>query len=121
MIDKIHRNLNIYEACVPDRMHYIDLGLFKYQLDFTQDILKEVRRMKLLKIFDDHLHQISCFSRLKLLSKLGNLKIATASDYHYLMKVTLFVLDDIFDEWNGITCDELCDLYSKFSNMYLMS
>jgi hypothetical protein len=37
------------------------------------------------------------------------------------MKVALFALNDIFDGWNGITCDELCDLYSKFSNMYLMS
>jgi hypothetical protein len=121
LIDKIHRNLNIYEACIPDRMHHIDLSLFKYQLDFTQDILKEIRGMELLKIFDDHLHQIPHFPHLKLLSKLDKLKIATASDYHHLMKVALFALDDIFDGWNGITCDELCDLYSKFSNMYLMS
>jgi len=102
-------------------MHHIDLGLFKYQLDFTQDILKEVGGMELLKIFDDRLCQISRFPRLKLLSKLGNLKIATASDHRHLMKVALFALDDIFDRWNGITCDELCDLYPKFSNMYLMS
>ena len=102
-------------------MHHIDLGLFKYQLDFTQDILKEVGGMELLKIFDDRLRQIPRFPRLKLLSKLGNLKIATASDHRHLMKVAFFALDDIFDRWNGITYDELCDLYSKFSNMYLMS
>lgn len=121
MIDKIHRNLNIYEACVPDRMHHIDLGLFKYQLDFTLDILKEAGGTELLKNFDDRLRQIPRFPRLKLLSKLDKLKIATASDYRHLMKVTIFALDDIFDAWNGITCDELCDLYSKFSDMYLMS
>jgi hypothetical protein len=102
-------------------MHHIDLGLFKYQLDFTQDILKEVGGTELLKIFDDCLRQIPRFPRLKLLSKLGNLKIATASDHRHLMKVALFALDDIFDRWNGITCNKLCDLYSKFSNMYLMS
>jgi hypothetical protein len=121
LIDKIHRNLNIYEACIPDRMHHIDLGLFKYQLDFTQNILKEVGGTELLKIFDDRLRQIPRFPRLKLISKLDKLKIATASDYRHLMKVALFALDDIFDGWNGITCDELYDLYSKFSNMYLMS
>jgi hypothetical protein len=121
LIDKIHRNLNIYEACIPDRMHHIDLSLFKYQLDFTQDILKEVREAELLKIFDDRLCQILHFSRLKLISKLDKLKIAIASDYRHLMKVVLFALDDIFDGWNGITCNEFCDLYSKFSNMYLMS
>ena len=43
------RNLNIYEACVPDRMHHIDLGLFKYQLEFTQDILKAVGGTELQK------------------------------------------------------------------------
>ena len=47
------RNLNIYEACVSDRMHHIDLGLFKYQLEFTQNILKEVEGTQLQKDFDD--------------------------------------------------------------------
>ncbi|GES87425.1 hypothetical protein GLOIN_2v1785275 [Rhizophagus clarus] len=51
-------NLNIYEACVPDRMHHIDLSLFKYQFEFTQEILKDVRGLDLLKVFDDHLRQI---------------------------------------------------------------
>jgi hypothetical protein len=37
------------------------------------------------------------------------------------MKIALFALDDVFDEWNEITCNELCDLYSKFSKMYIMS
>ena len=102
-------------------MHHIDLGLFKYQLEFTQEILKEVEGTELLKVFDDHLRKIPRFSGLKLLSKMGHLKMATASDYRHLMKIVLFALDDTFDEWNGITCDELCDLYSKFNNMYLMS
>ena len=102
-------------------MHHIDLGLFKYQLEFTQEILKIVGRTELQMIFDNCLRQIPHFSGLKLLSKLGHLKLSTASDYRNLMKVVLFALDDIFDKWNGITCNELCDLYSKFGNMYLMS
>jgi len=118
---KFCRNLNIYEACVPDRMHHIDLGLFKYQLEFTQEILKQVRGTELQKVFDDRFRRIPRFPGLKLLSKLGHLKVATASDYRHLMKIALFALDDIFEEWNGIMCDELCDLYSKFGNMYLMS
>src|SRR5688572_6164868 len=102
-------------------MHHIDLGLFKYQLEFTQEILKQVRGTELQKVFDDRLRKIPRFPGLKLLGNLGHLKVATASDYRHLMKIALFALDDIFDEWNGITCDELCDNYSKFSNMYLMS
>ena len=73
------------------------------------------------KVFDDHLRKIPRFPGLKLINKLGHLKMATASDYQNIIKIALFALDDIFDEWNDITCDELCELYSKFSKMYVMS
>jgi len=33
-------NINIYEATVPDRMHHLDLGLFHYQIDFTQNLIR---------------------------------------------------------------------------------
>ena len=102
-------------------MHQIDLGLFKYQLEFTQEILKKAGGRELMKIFNDHFRQIPRFPGLKLLSKLGQLKVATASDYRHIMKIALFALDDIFDEWGEITCNELCDLYSKFNKMYIMS
>ena len=104
-------------------MHHIDLGLFKYQLDFTQDILKEVGGADLQKEFDTRLRQIPRFPGLKLINKLGHLKVVTAADYRHIMKIAIFALDDIFEEsWNGIvTCDELCNLYAKFSKMYIMS
>ncbi|RIB01928.1 hypothetical protein C2G38_2229269 [Gigaspora rosea] len=35
------RNFNIYEAIIPDRMHALDLGLFKYMLDYTKELLYE--------------------------------------------------------------------------------
>ena len=81
IIENLIRNLNIYEACVPDRMHHIDLGLFKYQWDFTQDLLKEVGGTELQKKMDDRLRQIPRFSRLKLFSKVGQLKMMTAGDF----------------------------------------
>lgn len=103
-------------------MHHIDLGLFKYQLEFTQDILKEVGGTELQKIFDNRLRQIPRFSGLKLISKLGHLKVITAADYRHMMKIVLFALDGIFEgSWNQITCDELCNLYAKFSKMYMIS
>ncbi|GBC01096.1 hypothetical protein RclHR1_40670001, partial [Rhizophagus clarus] len=114
-------NSQIYEACVSNRMHHIDLGLFKYQFEFTQEILKDVRGLDLLKVFDDRLHQIPRFPGLKLISKVGHLKVVTAADYRHIMKVALFAVDNIFEEWNQITCDELCNLYVKFSKMYIMS
>jgi hypothetical protein len=103
-------------------MHHIDLGLFKYQLEFTQDILKEVGGVDLQKEFDSHLRQIPRFPGLKLISNLGRLNVITAADYRHIMKIALFALDGIFEEsWNQITCDELCDLYAKFGKMYMMS
>ena len=89
--------MNIYEVYVPDHMHHIDLSLFKYQLDFTHDILKEVGGTELLEKFDGRLRQIPRFPGLKLFSKLGQLKVMTAADYRHVMKIVLFALDDIFD------------------------
>lgn len=102
-------------------MHHIDLGLFKYQLEFTQEILKEVGGTELLKVFDDRIRQIPRFPGLKLLSKLGQLKVMTAADHRHIMKVAIFALDDIFDEWDQVTCSDLCALYAKFGKMYLIS
>ena len=103
-------------------MHHIDLGLFKYQLEFTQNILKEVENVDLQNEFDDRIRKIPHFPGLKLISKLGQLKMITAADYRYIMKIALFVLDGIFEEsWNQITCTELCNLYANFNKMYIMS
>src|SRR5688572_26950727 len=103
-------------------MYHIDLGLFKYQLEFTQDILKEVRKIELQREFNDRLRKIPHFPGLKLINKLSQLKVITAADYCHIMKIALFALNEIFEEsWNQITCDELCNLYAKFSQMYMMS
>jgi hypothetical protein len=103
-------------------MHHIDLGLFKYQLEFTQEVLKQVGGLELQKNFDERLCQIPRFSGLKLLSKLGAIKVMTAADYRHIMKIAIFALDEIFDdEWNQITCTEICNIFAKFSKMYIMS
>lgn len=103
-------------------MHHIDLGLFKYQLEFTQDILKEVGGVDLQKEFDERIRQIPRFPGLKLISKLGHLNVITAADYRHIMKIVIFALDEIFDEtWNEINCNNICELYVKFNKMYMMS
>jgi hypothetical protein len=84
------RNLNIYEVCVSDRMHHIDLGLFKYQLEFTQEILKKVGGLELQKIFNERLRHIPRFPGLKLLSKVGQLQVMIASNYRHIMKIVIF-------------------------------
>ena len=37
------------------------------------------------------------------------------------MKIAIFALDEIFGEWDQITCKELCELYAKFGRMYIIS
>ncbi|GET00661.1 hypothetical protein GLOIN_2v1783703 [Rhizophagus clarus] len=55
--EMIHKdlNINIYLATVPDRMHHLDLGLFRYQIIFTCDILKS-RLMKVMIFVIDNLY-----------------------------------------------------------------
>ena len=114
--------MNIYSACVPNRMHHIDLGLFKYQLDYTKEILKDIGGNNLLKKFNDRLRQIPRLPGLKLFNKFGQLKIMTAADYRHMMKIAIFALDDIFDVlWNKMICGKLCELFLKFCKMYSMS
>ena len=42
----------------------------------------------------------------------------TAADYRNVMKIAIFAIDEIFD---GIICNELCELYAKFNKMYILS
>jgi hypothetical protein len=35
------KDFNIYQVTIPDRMHMLDLGLFKYMLDYTKELLGE--------------------------------------------------------------------------------
>ena len=79
--------------------------------------MKQVGGTGLQKIFDERLRQVSRFPGLKLLSKLDQLKVMTAADYRHIMKIAIFALDEIFDEWNQITCE----LYTKFNKMYITS
>ena len=83
--------------------------------------MKQVGGTGLQKIFDECLRQVLRFPGLKLLSKLSQLKVMTAADYRHIMKIAIFALDEIVDEWNQITCKELCELYAKFNKMYITS
>ena len=69
-------------------MHHIDLGLFKYQLEFTQEILKQIGGTELQKVFDERFRQVFHFPGLKLLSKFGQLKVMTAADHRHIMKLS---------------------------------
>src|SRR2546430_7456155 len=102
-------------------MHHIDLGLFKYQLEFTQEILKKVGGTGLQKIFDERLRQVPRFPGLKLLSKLGQLKVMTAVDYRHIMKIAIFRSEEHTSELqsqSNLVCRLLLEKKKKKQNTH---
>ncbi|UZO00972.1 uncharacterized protein OCT59_012082 [Rhizophagus irregularis] len=122
-------NINIYLATVPDRMHHLDLGLFRYQIIFTCDILKlqHVNGNKLVEEVDRRLAAISRFPAIKIFSNgLQSIARLTANEYRSLMKVMIFVIDNLYDENNNevdnfVNNDDLVKLYEYWNEMYILS
>ena len=92
-------DINIYEATVPDRIHHLDLGLFSYQIDYTQKLLKEQHNKSLVDELDRRLAAIPRFPRIKIFaSGLQSISRLTANEYRNLMKVMIFIVDNLYNE-----------------------
>ncbi|RHZ50763.1 hypothetical protein Glove_492g3 [Diversispora epigaea] len=104
-------NLNIYAATVPDRMYHLDLGLFKYQIEFTMELLK---KKKSLNKVNERIANIPRHSQLKVFKKGIQLSRLTASEYRDMMKIMVFVVDDL-------QIENLSEVYVKWNEMYLLS
>jgi hypothetical protein len=116
-------NFNIYEATVPDRMHMLDLGITKYLLEFTRTYLQKKVSSKAVKEMDHRLCAIPRYQGLTILKNgLENVSKFTANDYRNIMKVIIFVLDNLYDDYNegGIPCERLCNIFYKYLKMYMM-
>ena len=88
------RNINIYSATVPDRMHHLDLDLFHYQIEYTRQLLPNV----LVDELDHRLATISRYPGLKIFSNgLQSIARLTANEYRNLMKVMVFVIDNLYN------------------------
>ena len=84
-------------ATVPDRMHHLDLGLFCYQIDFMQELLRSQHNNTLFDEIDFHIITIPCFPNLKIFSKGLQIARLTANEYQSLMKQMIFVLDNLYN------------------------
>jgi hypothetical protein len=118
--------MNIYEATVPDRMHHLDLGLFHYQIDFTRQILKNQIGNFIVDEIDRRLATIPRFPGLKIFTNgLQSIARLTANEYRSLMKVMVFVIDDLYQEntkvENSVKNKDLVELYETWNNMYAIS
>jgi hypothetical protein len=97
-------------------MHHLDLGLFHYQIEYTRELLKKIRGNSIIDEMDRRLSEIPRFPGLKIFSH-GIQSIArfTADEYRNLMKVMVFVMDNLYEN------KELITLYQEWNEMYIMS
>ena len=122
----IFRNINIYAATVPDRMHHLDLGLFRYQVEFTCEILKLQHSGALVDELNYRLSEIPRYQDLKIFSNGLQIARLTANEYRNLMKVMIFVLDNLYSKNdkgvdNFISNNDLVKLYVSWNEMYILS
>jgi hypothetical protein len=117
------KDFNIYKATVPDRMHLLDLGITKYLLEFTRAYLQQNVSNKAVKEMDHRLCAIPRHPGLIIVKNgLENVSKFTANDYRNIMKVIIFVIDNLYDNYSegGITCEKLCNIFHKYLTMYMM-
>lgn len=106
-------------------MHHLDLGLFCYQINFTYEVLKLQHGDVLVNEMNCRLAAIPRFLDLKIFSN-GLHARSTANDYRNLMKVMMFVIDNLYDENdvevdNFVNNNDLTELYELWNEMYILS
>ena len=75
-------------AIIPDRMHHLDLDLFKYQVTYIRSMLKDLCGQVAVDELDHGLAMISRFPGLKIFKHgLENIKWFTADEFRNMMKV----------------------------------
>ena len=78
-------------------MHHLDLGLFCYQIEYTYELLKLQHGNMLVKEVDCRLSAIPRYPDLKIFSnRLQSIARLTANEYQSLMKIMLFVIDNLY-------------------------
>jgi hypothetical protein len=110
-------------------MHHLDLGLFAYQITFTYDIIKLQHGDGniLVDKINRRLAAIPRFPDLKIYSNgLQSIARLTANEYRSLMKVMIFVVDNLYDENNDsvenfVSNYNLTKLYQHWNEMYILS
>ncbi|RHZ85461.1 hypothetical protein Glove_65g52 [Diversispora epigaea] len=106
-----------------DRMHHLNLGLFQYQIKFTQALLQKQDSSLVGKI-DDRLSKIPRFQKFQMFTNgLQLIFRITAKEYRILMKVMVFVVDNLYEENKNNVEDfvenrKLSEVYAKWNKMY---
>ncbi|RHZ82657.1 hypothetical protein Glove_106g39 [Diversispora epigaea] len=108
-------NINVYVATVPNKMHHLDLGLYRYQIEFTKKLLFEAEGRTLVDKMNRRITLILKHPELKIFSgELQTIALLTADNYRNIMKVMVFVVDDLLNK-------DLSEVSVKWNEMYLLS
>ena len=107
-------------------MHHLDLGLFRYQVEFTCEILKLQHSSVLVDELNYRLSEIPRYQDLKIFSNGLQIARLTANEYRNLMKVMVFVVDNLYSKNdkgvdNFISNNDLVKLYVSWNEMYILS
>ena len=103
-------------------MHHLDLGLFHYQIEYTRELLKSLQGNSLNDEIDRRLAKIPRFLGLKIFSHgIQSISRFTADDYKNLMKVMVFVIDNLYNIELSAKNKKLTSLYQEWNEMYLIS
>lgn len=117
--------MNVYEATIPDRMHHLDLGLFHYQIEYTKEILRNQIGNSIIDEINRRLAEIPRFPGLKIFTNGLSIARLTADEYRSLMKVMVFVIDNLYEDTKGIENfiknKNLVKLYETWNDMYAIS
>jgi hypothetical protein len=106
-------------------MHHLDLGLFQYQLNFTKILINKQCGKSVTDKMNDRVTKIPHHKDLKSFSNgFLHLTLLTASEYRSLMKIMIFIVDDLYKDSgspNFIKNNKITEVYLKWNKMYLLS
>ena len=108
-------------------MHHLDLGLFHYQIEYTQELLKELFGTSIIDEMDRRLAKIPRFPGLKIFSHgIQTIVHFTVKEYRKLMKVIVFVINNLYNDTmqnkeHLLKNKELAKLYEMWNEMYEIS
>ena len=103
-------------------MHHLDLGLYKYQVEYTRELLMEWYDANGVIEFDDRLTRIPGFSELKLFKHgLRNIKRFTAEEFRSIMQQLVFVVDGIICKLHksDYTINQVNNMDRQFIKLYV--
>ena len=107
-------------------MHHLDLGLFRYQIEYTYELLRLQHGNALVGEIYCCLAAIPHYPGLKIFSNgLHSIARLIANEYRSLMKVMVFVIDNLYvrnkEIKNFVSNKNLTILYEKWNKMYILS